>query len=73
MTDQFDELRSPESLREECRSLLAQIKMLERSQNMRYIQALEDLYQECFVDTYPVNITPDDLHYYIQRKKEEVR
>lgn len=72
MKDQFDKLKSPEALREECRSLLSQIKMLERSQNLRYIQALEDLYRYSFEDSYPLPITAEDLHYYIQCKKEEL-
>ena len=46
--------------------------MLERSQNLRYIQALEDLYIHAFEEGYPLPIAAEDLYYYIQRKKEEL-
>ena len=71
MADQFDELKSPESLREECRSLLAQLQATQRGCGNARIDELARLF--CYFDyAHLFPISSGDLHNYIDDRKEEL-
>lgn len=84
MTDQFDELQSPEALREECRSLLAQLQATQRGCNNARIDELVNLYAmfEKASELMPnFGLSKDtdtlckksDLAKYIDKRKEELK
>lgn len=73
MKDQFNELTSPESLREECRSLYAQLQMTQKAQKQAYVRALDDLLAG--LSSSNIMAAPptfDDVREYIDQKKREL-
>lgn len=75
MKDQFDQLESPESLREECRSLLTQLKATQESCRNARLDELGMLYNKMLADgmLWFVPIQPSELADYILQRKDEIK
>jgi predicted HAD superfamily phosphohydrolase len=73
MKDQFDELTVPKALREECRSLYAQLQMTQKASARAYVRALDELLAH-FSDEELLVEKPslDDLQWYVEKKKQEM-
>lgn len=74
MPDQFDQLQSPEALREECRSLLAQLQLTQAGCKNARIDELNILYKEFFGGEFGIGVAicDEDVADYIERRKREL-